>query len=112
MSAASQIASAGFGVLLASNGEALIHLNSVVQAVVNRDAIKVSAALRRMKGEGAPDFTLNGWTQVEIAKSVLPTAPESGQSMLDSFGFRHRVQVVFQTDVTWTCFCLVTQAPT
>lgn len=111
MSVASAIATGGLSVLLATNGEALSYGSSTVSGLVNRDAVKVSMNLRRLFGPESITFDPIGSTMIEIPFTSLASAPVTGSSLLDGFGYRHRIMRVAFTDISWQCFCVATKAP-
>jgi len=109
-SPASLLATGMVSALLATNGEPLTYANVSVAGLVNRDAVKVATNLRRLFGSESITFDTIGSTMIEVLFTGMSAAPAVGNSFLDGLGFRHRVQRVAQTDISWQCFCVATKA--
>lgn len=111
MSRQTAIATRGFKVLLANNGEDLVLGTLKPRGLVARDAVKVASRMRMLMGEHAINFKDMGWSIVELLKTAVQDVPAPGQAFVDASFYRHRISRTFQTDITWVCFCVMSQGP-
>jgi len=102
VSAYSAIRIAGLKALLASAGEVLQVGDQTPTALVNRRPVKLKDGISIKEGKFS--FNVAGLTEIEILRADL-AEPSSGQSFVDTLGWRHRVQLVTQTDITWVLYC-------
>lgn len=105
---ASQIARAtGFAALLGVSGETLARgSNNPIQGIINRN-VKEKHLPAEMK-DGKMNFKLDGLSVIEIAFGAV-AQPKSGDVYADTIGIYHRIQIVKSTDITWQCYCTVSQ---
>lgn len=110
MSASTQIRTAGFYSLSAVNGETMTAGGASVVCVVNRKVGKVRDGLQGR--DGNLDFSILGMSEVEFLVQDFVGVPKPGNTLLDAFGFSHRIRYVLHTDITWVCYCTPSQIPT
>lgn len=101
-SASSQIRLAGLCVLVESSGEWLKFGNLSVAGLVNRAVKKPRDGISSK--DGRLDFSIMGMSEIEIPFENL-AQPAAGNTFIDEIGFRHRVEYVTNTDISWVVYC-------
>ena len=98
MSNASTRLAAGFEKLLTENGETVTFRDEEITVLVSRQDPKPQP-------DGRQDFETTSMSVVEIRPADITGAPDAGESLVDEFGYRHRIQKARRLPHVWRCTC-------
>lgn len=105
MSYLSQLRQSGLSLLNTLDGESLTYNpgDDEIQllAVVNRDYDPRALIMKQ------PNFQKRNFARVEIQKSRLADAPETGKYFRDIYDQRLKIEKLTSTDLTWRCDCIL-----
>ena len=97
---------AGLSLLVSTNGESLKRGSVSLSGLVNRQVTKPKDGISAR--DGKLDFSVMGVTEIEFPFSMLNTVTV-GDSFIDSVGYRHRVEKIMSTDISWVLYCVQSQ---
>jgi hypothetical protein len=94
----------GFSALLAHGGESLTFRTGKLTALVNRDPFEKKNSPKRV------DLDSRDVSEIQILTTTiaaLSTAPKTGETFEDEFGYFHRIDTWKRTGATTTYNCIV-----